>query len=113
MDAHHNFVVVNNAWEAMLGYSPSQLHGKKVKNILPANDWREHLSFLHTLDRPSHRPHHHYLSKQGEIKEMCVDFIPMASREILMIARNSHTEKESQGVTLHLTITPQGDAYEA
>ncbi|MFZ2968746.1 MAG: PAS domain S-box protein [Sulfuricurvum sp.] len=113
LDEHHKLVVINRAWEAMLGYAPSQLHGKKVKNILPANDWREHLSFLRTLDRPSHRPHHHYLTKKGEINVVYVDFIPMASHEILMIARTPRTQRESQGVTLHLTITPQGDAYEA
>jgi PAS domain S-box-containing protein len=109
IDTHHTLVVVNSAWEKMLGYDLYTLQGKMVKTLLPAHEWRGHLSFLQTLDRPMYHVSQRYLTCKGEIRTVFAHFIPMESGEIVVMVQ----PKNAPNRTIHCTIHVKGNSHEA
>jgi PAS domain S-box-containing protein len=109
IDTHHTLVVVNSAWEKMLGYDLYTLQGKMVKTLLPAHEWRGHLSFLQTLDRPMYHVSQRYLTCKGEIRTVFAHFIPMESGEIVVMVQ----PKNATNRTIHCTIHVKGNSHEA
>ncbi|MFZ2968747.1 MAG: PAS domain S-box protein [Sulfuricurvum sp.] len=126
LDKHHRLVVINTVWEGLLGYSANALMGHSLETIIPSDAWLEHQSLLQTLDHPLQDHEQCYLTNGGERKIIRVNFIPMASHEILMMAQctqklgvttpteGSHPTLFLRGkeggntVTIQLTFTVEG-----
>ena len=107
LNKHHRLVVINTVWEGMLGYSANALMGQSLETIIPADAWGEHQFLLQTLDHPLQDHEQCYLTKGGERKIIRVNFIPMASQEILMMAQHPKdtavTSPEGSHPTLFLS----------
>jgi len=109
IDPHQRLVVVNGAWEKMLGYDLHTLQGTMVKTLLPAHEWSGHLHFLQTLDRPMYHVSQGYLTCKGEIRTVFAHFIPMESGEIVVMVQPKNTPNR----TIHCTIHVKGNSHEA
>jgi PAS domain S-box-containing protein len=101
IDPHQRLIVINTMWEARLGYSAHALRSKSLESIIPAREWSAQVHLLQTLVQPLHLLNHPYITKGGEITMIDVDFIPMESGEILMIASGMEMNAPRESSQMH------------